>query len=130
MFQTSCAYDQDVIYHWIILQMLGFNYTRVQVCKFVFLSGLSLMSVSALFAQPISTPSTFGNDEETFIFMGRCPNGVMYRLKAYQKLVGAVVHSYYDYEGPAGQGTIQSQTSPKTIAARVCRPLAEIRNDT
>jgi hypothetical protein len=109
--------------------MFGFHHTRVQVCKLVFLSGLSLMSASTLFAQTISLSSTSGNDEETFVFMDRCPNGVMYRLKAYQKLVGGVVIPYYDYDGPAGQGTIQSQTPPKTIAVRVCRALAEIRSD-
>lgn len=66
--------------------------------------------------------------EETFVFAGTCPNGEPYRLVAYQKHVAGLSPSFYDYEGPAGKGTVQSDTDPKIMAVRVCRRLAEIIN--
>ena len=36
--------------------------------------------------------------------------------------------SYYDYEGPVGTGTVQSNAHPKVMAVRICRQLAEIIN--
>ena len=96
-------------------------------------SAMKLMSISVLMnatvivAEPVSSLDV--NVEETMIFMGKCPNGEPYRLKAYQKLIEGSLKSFYDYQGPAGQGTIQTQTPPKTIAVRVCRQLAEIVGD-
>ena len=72
---------------------------------------------------------SLGNDDDTFIFMGRCPNGEMYRLLAYDKQVDGFKRSFYDYEGPAGKGTIKSQTAPRVIASRVCLALAEMAGD-
>jgi hypothetical protein len=69
------------------------------------------------------------NDEDTFIFAGRCPNGQMYRLFSYQTQVKGITQFFYDYEGPAGKGTVKTQAPPKTLATRVCRPTAEIAND-
>ena len=68
------------------------------------------------------------NDEETFVFTGVCSNGEPYRLLSYQKHVGDLPLSYYDFDGPAGKGTVQSNTYPKVMAVRVCRKLAEIIN--
>jgi hypothetical protein len=70
--------------------------------------------------------SEFGNDEKTFVFTGVCPNGEPYRLFSYQKNVGGLPQSYYDYDGPVGKGTVQSETYPKVMAVRVCRQSAEI----
>jgi len=92
--------------------------------------GLISMSVSTFATAETSTKfEGFGPDDVSFVFMGRCPNGVMYRLKAYDQKVEGSVLSFYDYEGPAGHGTIQSKTAPKIIAVRVCRPMAEIASD-
>ena len=66
--------------------------------------------------------------EDTFVFAGKCPNGESYRLFSYQKSTGASSQSFYDYEGPAGKGTVQSDTQPKVMTVRVCRKLAEIIN--
>lgn len=84
------------------------------------------MSVSA--ATPSKFEPTKDNQEETFTFAGRCFNGEPYRLFLYQKSVAGFSQSHYDYDGPAGKGTVQSDTSPKVMAARVCRKFAEIIN--
>ena len=80
-------------------------------------------------AEGVQNSPALGTDDSTFVFMGVCPNGAMYRLKAYDKWTEGASRSFYDYEGPAGQGTIQTQTPPKTLAVRVCRALAEIVGD-
>lgn len=69
-----------------------------------------------------------GNNEETFVFAGTCFNGEPYRLFLYQKGDSALSQSHYDFEGPAGKGTVQSDSPPKVMAARVCRKFAEIIN--
>ena len=87
-----------------------------------------LFSAFACAAETDSTKTVLGNDEETFVFTGICPNGEPYRLVSYQKNVGALSSSYYDYDAPAGKGTVQSDAAPKVMAVRVCRKLAEIIN--
>lgn len=69
-----------------------------------------------------------GNNEEMFVFAGTCSNGEPYRLVSYQKSVGGSSPLYYDYDGPVGKGTVQSDAAPKVMATRVCRKLAEIIN--
>lgn len=64
--------------------------------------------------------------EETAVFAGKCPNGDGYRLFAYQKQTEGMSLSYYDYTGPAGKGTVQSEATPRVMAVRICRPSAEI----
>jgi len=71
---------------------------------------------------------TLGNDGNTFTFAGRCPNGENYRLVSYEMAISGTSHSFYNYEGPAGKGTVSTSASPKTMAVRVCRQLAEIIN--
>lgn len=112
-----------------MIQKPRFQTTRTHACQLVLWSVLGLLSAAAVMAETVPVSSNSGDDEQTFIFMGRCDNGEMYRLKAYQKLMESVSFSFYDYEGPAGKGTIQSQITPKTLAVRVCRALAEIRSD-
>lgn len=95
----------------------------------VFLSFLVLSLGPTVLANPLRVAPLLGNDDETFVFMGKCPNGEMYRLKAYQKWVDGTSESFYDYDGPAGKGSVQTKTSPRTLAVRICRKLAEIRSD-
>jgi hypothetical protein len=71
---------------------------------------------------------TLGNDEDTFTFVGQCPNGENYRLASYERDVSGTRQSLYDYEGPAGKGKVSTSASPKTMSVRVCRHLAEIIN--
>ena len=69
-----------------------------------------------------------GNDEETFIFAGKCPDGASYRVVSYQMEVDGFLQSFYDYQGPAGKGTVRANASPQKMVVRVCRELADISN--
>lgn len=86
----------------------------------------SSMAVSAAMPSQFEAPKV--NPDETFTFAGKCFNGEPYRLFLYQKNIAGYSQSHYDYDGPAGKGTVQSETSPKVMAARVCRKYAEIIN--
>jgi hypothetical protein len=101
----------------------NFQYViRLAVC-IAFLS-----SAFAWAAKTDSTKTVLGNNEETFVFAGMCPNGEPYRLVSYQKNVSGLSSSYYDYDAPVGKGTVQSDATPKVMAVRVCRKLTEIIN--
>jgi hypothetical protein len=76
-----------------------------------------------------NTSDSLGNDDTEFVFAGKCPNGEKYRLFSYEKYINGQAESFYDYEGPAGQGTIRSSTTPRTLSVRVCRKQAEIIDD-
>jgi len=69
-----------------------------------------LFSAFACAAKTDSTKTVLGNDEETFVFTGICPNGEPYRLVSYQKSIGALSSAYYDYDAPVGKGTVQSES--------------------
>lgn len=84
--------------------------------------------VKANMAPNAQSQATLGNDEDTFTFAGKCPNGDIYRLVSYQMDVSGIRQSFYDYEGPAGKGKVSTSASPKTMSVRVCRQLAEIIN--
>jgi hypothetical protein len=77
-------------------------------------------------AKPIRINADLSNNEDTFVYAGQCFNGEPYRLFLYQKNIAGVPHAHYDYEGPAGTGTVQSESAPKVMKARVCRKDAEI----
>ncbi len=91
--------------------------------------GLSLVLGLSWAHNSHGSPSPLGNDEAEFVFSGQCPNGEKYRLFAYTQILGGQAASFYDYEGPTGKGTIRSNTTPRTLAVRVCRKLAEIIDD-
>ena len=55
-----------------------------------------------------------GNDEKEFIFSGKCDNGQTYRLHSYEKVINGQTFSQYDYEGPAGKGTGQGWSRPRS----------------
>ena len=84
--------------------------------------------VGAIIAPTTMAQTTLGNDEDTFTFVGQCPNGENYRLVSYPMGVAGISQSFYDYEGPAGKGKVSTDASPKTMSVRVCRQLAEIIN--
>ena len=93
------------------------------------LAGVALVPhVGAIIAPTTLAQTTLGNDEDTFTFVGQCPNGDHYRLVSYQMDVAGTSQSYFDYEGPAGKGKVSTSASPKTMLVRVCRQLAEIIN--
>lgn len=84
--------------------------------------------VSANVASTAKLQAPLGNDEDTFTFVGKCPNGNNYRIVSYQVDVSGTTQSFYDYEGPVGKGKVSTSASPKTMSVRVCRQLAEIIN--
>lgn len=90
--------------------------------------GAASCNVFAKVPGPMTPEPTLGNDEQTFIFAGLCPNGERYRIYSYLKIVENIPHTFYEFEGPAGKGTVRTAASPKTMSVRVCRKLAEIIN--
>lgn len=99
---------------------------------FWMLFGLMNAALSCAVAAPSDTlvaQQAIGNDEDTFVFMARCPSGAMYRLISYDKEVSGIKQSFYDYEGPAGKGTVKTKTAPRVMASRVCLDRAEIAGD-
>ena len=70
----------------------------------------------------------FGNDEQEFVFVGNCPNGSKYRLYSYQLLIDGANQSFYDFAGPAGQGSVRTNAQPKKMVTRVCHELADINS--
>lgn len=89
---------------------------------------LLFTSASTWAAKAETRHQELGNDEETFVFSGKCVNHESYRLVSYQRSVFGFTQSFYDYEGPNGKGTVQTQAPPRVMAARVCRRFAEIIN--
>lgn len=47
----------------------------------------------------------------------------------YSKVVDGQRYPFYDYEGPAGKGTVSTRATPRTMSVRVCTKLAEIIDD-
>ena len=91
--------------------------------------GLAVLMEMSWASNSNSSPTPLGNDDAEFVFAGRCPNGEKYRIFAYTQTFEGQSASFYDYEGPAGKGTVRSNTTPRTLAVRVCRKLAEIIDD-
>jgi len=88
-----------------------------------------LSCASATPSETIDARMSLGNDDDTFVFMGRCPSGEVYRLFSYDKDVNGITQSFYDYEGPVGKGTVKTKTAPRVMMSRVCLALAEIAGD-
>lgn len=93
------------------------------------LTSVVFMSSTAVWAAKTERVAIkLSNDEAEFVFAGKCATEEPYRLVAYKKTVTGLTQSFYDYEGPNGKGTVQTETVPKVMAARVCRKMAEIIN--
>ena len=91
--------------------------------------GLFLCLASQAMADEASTSRLADQTSETYRFVGRCPNGTPYRLFFYEAKIEGVLQSFYDYVGPAGRGTVETNAPPKTMAVRGCRALSEIARD-
>jgi hypothetical protein len=102
--------------------------TGILLGAFLIAGIASAPHVGANIAPTAKLQAPIGNDEDTFTFVGKCPNGENYRLVSYQMDVSGTTQSFYDYEGPAGKGKVGTTASPKTMSVRVCRQLAEIIN--
>jgi len=73
-----------------------------------------------------SSTLAIGNDDTEFVFAGRCPNQEPYRIFSYQMEIDGLTQSFYDYEGPAGKGTIRTSIQPRKMIIRLCHELADI----
>jgi hypothetical protein len=90
---------------------------------------INVATFPSVFADTTKTKQAqvpFGNDEQEFIFAGSCPYGGTYRIHSYQMEVDGLTQSFYDYEGPAGKGTVRTNAAPKKMVVRVCNELAEL----
>jgi hypothetical protein len=74
------------------------------------------------------TQMPLGNDDATFTFAGRCPTGESYHIFSYQMDVDGLTQSFYDYEGPAGKGTVRTNAPPRKMVSRICHASADISN--
>ena len=102
------------------------------------ISAARILLIASLISSVAATPSVLAKsdnaqkpasrEEQEFTFAGRCQNGDSYRMFAYQMHVDGQNQPFYDYEGPAGKGTVQSNASPKKFAVRLCRALADIHS--
>jgi hypothetical protein len=102
------------------------NWSQIMLVGCSLVIGAASCNAFAKAPGPITPEPTLGNDEQTFIFTGQCPNGERYRIYSYQKIVENIPQTFYAYEGPAGKGTVRTAASPKTMSVRVCRKFAEI----
>jgi len=96
------------------------------LCLVANLATLPALTASASTRE--TSPSPLGNDDTEFVFAGRCPSGDQYRLFSYQMDVDGLMQSFYDYEGPAGKGTVRTNTPPKKMLTRLCRNLSDIND--
>lgn len=111
-----------------MMHKTNFSSSRPGRVACLLVSWLLLSNGPVLATNTEQRPMNLGNDEATFVFAGTCANNEPYRLVSYQANISGSSRSFYDYDGPNGQGTVQAETSPKVMAARVCRKLAEIIN--
>ena len=107
--------NQSAIPHFFLLICLIANIT-------IFPSVMAQSEPSNSFRRKLNS------DEQEFIFVGRCPNGEGYRIFAYHADIDGLTQSFYDFDGPAGKGTVRTNSSPKKLAARVCHMSADIQD--
>ncbi len=85
------------------------------------LSTLTAVTFAALAWQHTSLASNvLGNDEQEFLFSGRCENGAHYQLFSYQREVDGVKQWFYDYDAPLGKGSVKSDAEPKEMVWNIC----------
>ncbi len=65
-------------------------------------------------------------EETEFTFAGNCFNGAKYWMQSSEELIGGISTPTYTYKGPAGTGTVHTDTPPKVMAQRICRANADI----
>jgi len=87
-------------------------------------AALSVAVTTGADAQSVTASATTlkitGEDDTDFLFVDKCKSGVAYRLKAYKIVVNGDAIQMYDYQGPRGKGTIQSDVEPREAKALLC----------
>lgn len=94
----------------------------------LFLNVVTLPALSAFANTNENVTTTTENDDKEFIFAGRCPNGESYRIFSYEMEIDGLTQSFYNYEGPAGKGTIRTNIQPRKMLTRLCHELADIND--
>ena len=110
------------------MHKLNFSGSSLAHVTSFFVSAFFLFNAAAWASNTERLNTNLDNNAEQLVFAGTCANNQPYRLVSYQKNVAGQSRSFYDYDGPNGKGTVQSETQPKVMAARVCIKLAEIIN--
>jgi hypothetical protein len=107
------------------------SFSRAFTIGIAFISAASLSIFLSTSLSPVSAQKfpVIGEDENEFVFSGNCHNGESYRMFYYSKVVDGQRYPFYDYEGPAGKGTVSTRATPRTMSVRVCTKLAEIIDD-
>ena len=88
-------------------------------CKHICAAALLLATISTAISQTAPLKIT-GEDDTEFVFMDKCKNGATYRLKTYKLTVNGEAIQMYDFDGPRGKGTIQSDVEPREAKALLC----------
>jgi hypothetical protein len=109
-----------------MLKNLNTSNVFLLLCFVANIATLPVLTASA--ELPHKKTYALQNDDTEFVFAGRCPSGEPYRFHSYQIEVDGLAQSFYDYEGPAGKGTIRTNAEPKKMLTRLCRNLADINN--
>lgn len=94
-----------------------------------FVANVATLPVLTASARTEHKPTyTLGDDDMEFVFVGHCPNGDSYRMFSYQMEIDGLTQSFYDYQGPAGKGTVKTTAQPKKMLTRLCRNSADIND--
>lgn len=113
--------------------MKTIQFSRAIAIGIAFTSAAALSMFLSTSVSPVLSKNVtgigMGNDEKEFVFSGTCDNGQTYRLLSYEKVINGQTFSQYDYEGPAGKGTVKTSATPRTMSVRICREMAEIIDD-
>ena len=88
-----------------MLKNLNTSNVFLLLCFVANIATLPVLTASA--ELPHKKTYALQNDDTEFVFAGRCPSGEPYRFHSYQIEVDGLAQSFYDYEGPAGKGTIR-----------------------
>ena len=83
-------------------------------------SALLLITAAHALGQTTAPAKITGEDDTEFVFTDKCKNGATYRLKAYKIIVNRESIQMYDFDGPRGKGTIQSDVEPREAKALLC----------
>jgi hypothetical protein len=94
---------------------------------------IALASITLISLAPIALEATMKvksdvqwQEEKDFVFAGHCFNGAQYWMLASEEVVDGKITPFVSYRGPAGSGTVYTDTSPKVMVERICRANADI----
>jgi hypothetical protein len=108
------------------MTFLQLNSAKYRFIVFGAIIGMAALHVMSGTREASRLYVSTGPDDTEFIFAGKCPNGESYRMHNYAKTIQGESLSFFDYQGPAGQGSVGTTATAQVMAARICRSSAEI----